>query len=78
MTTEKYPLFFPGVLVRTTQANLSLRVGWTDAIFAKLKWGVMGTILTKHNFPVPEFDIQHEDGTEARYDATEIEIMTFE
>ena len=61
--------------VQTTKPNLELRSEWTDEGWAKKKWGVRGTVLAHHDSHGLCYDVLHDDGTEACYDPSEIEVV---
>ena len=66
-----------GTLVKTTKPNQSKRTEWTDKGWNARKWGIKGEITDMHNSHGLYYDVKHEDGTNAGYDPSEIEITLF-
>ncbi len=75
MTKKKYPPISPGKLVKTTKPNLSKREEWTAEGWAKRKWGVYGHVITHHDSHGLCYDVQHDDGTQACYDPSELRVV---
>jgi hypothetical protein len=67
--------FAVGDSVRTTKPNLSMRDDWTEVAWSRKRWGVEGKITSKHNSHGVCFEVEHEDGTKAVYDASELELF---
>ncbi|QQR64470.1 hypothetical protein IPH92_02775 [Candidatus Kaiserbacteria bacterium] len=65
-----------GIRVKTTQPNLLYRHMWNDTAWEKRKWGVHGTAAVNYDSRGQCYVVQHEDGTVATYDASEIEIIS--
>jgi len=72
MKTETCARLSMGTAIRTTQPNLAMRNEWTDEGWDARKWGVIGTITAHHDSHGLCYDVQHEDGSDACYDPSEI------
>ena len=71
----KYPPITRGTSVKTTEANLSKRVEWTDEGWEKRQWQVIGMVGLHHDSHGLCYEVTHPDGTVASYDPTEIEVL---
>lgn len=75
MTDLMWPPLAPGTKVRTYKPNMATRPEWTDAGWAKRRWGVSGVIVTHHDSHGLYYDVRHEDGSVAGYDPSEFDVM---
>lgn len=72
MTTETCARLSAGTVIKTTQPNLAMRGEWTDKGWHAREWDVTGTITAHHDYHGLCYDVQHEDGSRACYDPSEI------
>lgn len=61
------------VYVRTTRDAGS--TDWTEGARRSVQWGVDGVIIRRHSGHGPVYVVQHRDGTEAPYEAGELELV---
>lgn len=71
----KYPPISPGTVVKTTQPNLEMRNEWTDEGWARRRWGVRGTVITRHDSHGLCYGVRHPGGTVGCYDPSELEVV---
>lgn len=71
-----WPPIAPNTRVKTTQSDTARIGDWQPASLAEQKWGVGGKIISHSDSHGLCYQVEHDDGSKAWYNPSELEVLS--